>query len=257
MKIKLNPLTVLVFAVASVTGGIRLYMTSYCLMALHEAAHFIAAEYIGLKTKKITVSPFGLHLTLDCKIINSFADEAILYLAGPLANAVFAIVFAVLKCEDLYKLNTVLFVMNILPFPPLDGGMIAVRVISKKTGRKRAYKMLGTVSVLIGIFLLAAAGVCAWRGYINPSLFMLSVLFIGNIFTGKEMYNTDFINAIAYSEKHSNRAKVIIIDDMHPISEALKDFSPSYTMLGVCLDKNGTVCRFMTETEMLEKYGFD
>lgn len=257
MKLRINPLTVLVFAIVSVTGGIRLYTISYCLMALHESAHLAAARMIGLRAEKMTVSPFGLHLTLDCKIVNSFADEVILYLSGPLVNVVFALVFAILGYEDLYKLNTALFVMNILPFPPLDGGMIAVRIISQKIGRKCAYKMLGTVSILIGIFLLVSAGACALYGYINPSLFMLAVLFIGNAFTGKELYNTDFINAISCGKKHSNKTRVVIINDTHPLSEALRDVSPSYTTIGVCLDKNGTVCRFMTESEMLEKYGFD
>lgn len=254
MKIKINPLTVIVFAIVSVTGGIRLYAISYCLMALHEAAHLAAAKLIGLRAEKMTVSPFGLHLTLDCKIVNSFADEVILYLAGPLVNAVFALVFAVWGYEDLYRLNTVLFVMNILPFPPLDGGMIAVRIISRKIGRKSAYKMLAALSVTIGIFLLVTAGICAWCGHINPSLFMLAVLFIGNAFTGKELYDTDFINAISYGTKHSNKARVVIIDDMHPLSEALKGFSPSYTTLGVCFDKNGTVTGVMAENEMIDKY---
>ena len=70
MKIKINPLTVLMFGVVTVTDNLKLYIMAYCVMALHEFAHLCAALFIGLKPHSITFSPFGVHLRLDCKIIN-------------------------------------------------------------------------------------------------------------------------------------------------------------------------------------------
>ena len=61
----------------TITGNLKLYLLAYSVMALHETAHLIASICIGLKPESITFSPFGVHLRLRCKIINSVSDETI------------------------------------------------------------------------------------------------------------------------------------------------------------------------------------
>ena len=238
--------------VVGLTGNIRLYLLAYCVMAVHELAHLTAALLIGLKPNKITFSPFGVHLTLDCKIINSITDEIILYSVGPLVNAVFALIFAVFGFNDLYKLNTVLFVINILPVVPLDGGMILLRLLSYRLGRKRTQQILNSFSVGAGIVVLCIACYSVYLGYINISLFIMAVLFIGNVLTSREMYNTDFINAISCGKKYSNKANDVIIDKNHSQSEVIKMLSPSYTTIAFELDDKGGISRILTEEDMLD-----
>ena len=251
MKIRINPLTVLMFGVVTVTGNLKLYIMAYCVMALHELAHLCAAIFIGLKPHSITFSPFGVHLRLDCKIINSVTDEIILYSIGPFVQAVFALIALAFKMPDMYRLNTVLFIMNILPISPLDGGMVAVRLLSRRFGRKHSKRLLNAFSVVLGVGVLAVACYSVYIGYINISLFIISVLFIGNIFTGREMYDTDFINAISSRKKKSNKIKLVILDDYHTVTDALKTFSPYHTTVGVSFVQNGKIAEFITEEKML------
>ena len=63
------------FIAVSLCGNLKVYLVAYSVMALHETAHLLAALAIGLKPESITFSPFGLHLSLRCKIINSVCDE--------------------------------------------------------------------------------------------------------------------------------------------------------------------------------------
>lgn len=252
MKIQINPLTVVMFAVVAFTANLKLYLLAYFVMALHELSHLCAALFIGLKPQSITFSPFGVHLRLDSKIINSVTDEVILYLAGPFVNAVFALIALFFDMPDLYRLNTVLFVINILPIVPLDGGMITVRLLSCRFGRKRSKSLLNAFSFVLGVAMLIVSLYSVYIGYINISLFIIAVLFIGNIFTGKEMYDTDFINAISCTKKRTNKTNVVVIDSQHTIADAVKNFSPAFTTIALVIDENDKISGILSEKEILQ-----
>ncbi len=252
MKIRINPLTPAMLIAVAFCGNLRLYLLAYLVMALHEMAHLIASLFIGLKPESMTFSPFGVHLHLRCKIINSITDEIILYLAGPLINALFALIALILKMPDLYKLNTVLFIMNILPVSPLDGGMIALGLLSLHVGRKRAQRILSVICAVSGTILLATACYGLYIGYMNISLFIIAVLFIGNILTSKEMCDTDFLSAVSGRKKRTNRANIVIIDDVHTRTDALKTLSPMYTTIALVMDKNDKISGIVSEKELIE-----
>ncbi len=252
MKMQINPLTVVMFAVVAFMGNLKLYLLAYFVMTLHELSHLCAALFIGLKPQSITFSPFGVNLRLDSKIINYVTDEVILYSSGPLVNAVFALIALFFDMPDLYRLNTVLFVMNILPIVPLDGGMITVRLLSCRFGRKRSKHLLNTFSVISGIVMLAVASYGVYAGYINISLFIIAVFFIGNVLTGREMYDTDFINAISCSNKRTNRTNIVVIDSQHTIADAVKNFSPAFTTIALVIDENDKISKILSEKEILK-----
>ena len=105
-------------------------------MTVHELAHTAAAAAIGLRISHITFFPFGVNLKLKNKIVGSLADEIILYASGPLINAVFALLamllykrFPIYKLQYIYILNTALFIVNLLPAMPLDGGIILKKIL--------------------------------------------------------------------------------------------------------------------------------
>ena len=251
MKIRINPLTIVMFIVLAATGNVKIYIIAYAVMTAHELAHYCAAKCIGLECESFTLSPFGAHLQLRNRIVNSFADELILYGVGPAVNAMLSIAGIVFKIPLLYNINTALFLLNILPVVPLDGGMILLRIISHYTGRKRAKTILNAFSVIMGLIFLSLAVYLMYVGSINISLFIIAVLLIGNILTAKELYDYDFINAVNAEKKNTNKTNFVIISPDYTISDAIKNISPSYTTIGVEVDYNGKIKRFITEKEMV------
>lgn len=252
MKIRINPLTPVMLIAVTIAGNLKLYLLAYLVMALHETAHLIASLCIGLKPERVTFSPFGVHLQLRCKMINSVADEVILYSAGPLVNAVFALLSLALKMPVFYRLNIALFVMNILPVSPLDGGMVALRLLSFRVGRKYAQRILVSFSVVLGVILLVLACYGLYIGYINVSLFVIAILFIGNILTSRQMYDTDLINAVSVDKKRTNKAKFVIINSQHKKEEILKNLSPDYTTVALIIDEKNKISGLITEKELIE-----
>lgn len=253
MKIKINPLTAVMILIAVIAGETELLMVTYLVLLLHELAHFAAAVCIGLKAESITFSPFGVHLTLKNKIVRSFSDEIILYAAGPLINGIAALICIRLGEMRLYRINTVLFILNLIPAVPLDGGIILKRILSRKIGGNEAERAMKRVSAVFAAALLALAVTGAVRGYVNPSLFAMAVFVIGNFITGNELYNVDFINGVSCGEKKNNKARLVIVDEVNPLIRAAEKISPAYTVVAAVTDRDGEIKELLTDKAILKR----
>lgn len=247
MKIKINPMTVILIAIFFFMKQSYLVIITYIIMFVHELAHFFAAVCIGLKAECISFEPFGVHLMLKNRIIRGFADEIILYSAGPLINGIFAIISLKMDWLDLYKINIALFIMNMLPVLPLDGGIILRRVISHKIGKYSADLLMKIISGALAAvcFCIAMVGFC--MGYVNPSLFIMAIFLVGNLVTGNELYNVDFIDGISNEIKRNNRTKIVIVDENNNLAKAAKKISTAYTTVALITDKDGRVCNILTD----------
>jgi Zn-dependent protease len=109
-------------------------------------------------------------------------DSVWVALAGPMTNVVLAIISALLayglyllptgaalwardNLQHSLELNAVLCVFNMLPFPPLDGGRVAVgvlpRFLARPLARVEPYGML----ILLGLFIVSYLGVRSGLGF--------------------------------------------------------------------------------------------
>lgn len=253
MKIKVNPLTIILFLTACFTGSISVLAVTYAVMAAHEFAHLTAALCIGLRPESMTFSPFGVHLELKNRIVRSLTDEVIVYAAGPLVNALLALAALYIGCGELYRINTALLIMNLLPVAPLDGGIILKRILSCKYGTEASRRIMKVSAAILSSAMLCTAAVSLYYGIINLSAFIMALFLLGNLITGKELYNIDFINAVANDKKSSNKARLVIVDNRHKLIDAAKTITPSHTTIAAILDDDGRLTGFMTEKEIIDK----
>ncbi len=254
IRLKISPLLLPLVVILVITDNIKIYLVAYFVMALHEFAHLSVAYLIGLKAEAITFTPFGVNLKLKSKIINTLSDEIILYSAGPLINGFFALISICFNNIVFYRLNIALFIMNLLPIIPLDGGMITLRLLSCRYGKKTSKKILNSFSVALGIGMLFIAIYLIIMGQINLSMFIISVFLIGNVLTGKEKYNTDLIDSLVSHKKYSNKTKITVINEDYSITDTIKEFSPSYTVFAILTDKEDKSVKILSEKEIIEKY---
>lgn len=252
MKIKINPLTIIMFLTAWFTGSISVLAMTYAIMAIHECAHLAAALCIGLRPESMTFAPFGVHLELKNRLVRSPADEIIVYAAGPLVNAALALIALYIGNAELYRINTALLIMNLLPVAPLDGGIILKRMLSYRYGAVVSRRIMKALSAVLSGSLMCTAIIGMYYGIINLSAFIMALFLLGNLITAKELYNVDFITAVSHSKKNSNSAKLVIVDNNNEIIDAAKLVSPSFTTIAAVLDNDGRVVKFMSEKEIIE-----
>ncbi len=128
-------------------------------VALHELGHSVVARAKGGYIHEIVLYPFGGAAKIS-NIPKRPWDEIMVALAGPAVSLLLALVFR--QIELLYflgYLNMMLFLFNILPVFPMDGGRVLRAALTIKKGRVNATRIAATVGkyfcilfVVIGIF---------------------------------------------------------------------------------------------------------
>ncbi|WP_044397513.1 site-2 protease family protein [Lacinutrix sp. Hel_I_90] len=149
----------------------------FCVV-LHELGHASVAKRFGVQTKKITLYPIGGVASLE-RIPEDPKQEFLIAIAGPLVNLILAILlyFAIPISsytsqsfgELLISLNTFtfqnlllytfvanisLFVFNLIPAFPMDGGRIFRALLAMFMDRVKATRVAVVVGQFIAVLLL-------------------------------------------------------------------------------------------------------
>lgn len=168
IKIEFSFLILVAFAVLyGYENSIRLI--AYSL--LHEAGHLIALIIVGIKPRQINFSFYGIGMKYSDSISN--VHELLVLICGPLANLVLYLIF-----KD--NLNLILFILNIYPAFPLDGGRIL----------KIIFPSLSRILNFIFVFILILASIYLMYSYKSYSLFFISIYLL--IFNFSNYINRGF-----------------------------------------------------------------
>lgn len=224
-------------------------------------SHLVAAKCIGLECSNITVYPFGLNLKLKNTIIYNLSDEIILYMAGPLSNILMALVtiFIGFRNEfliDFYYKNLALFLINILPIVPLDGGMIVKKVLNYRLGYDGGNSAMKLISSAFLIVLMTFFVILLYLEKFNPSLCIFAVFLIGNVIFSKEKYDTNLLKELLYAREKKNKnstgyAKVLETDYKTPKIEIAKKFKPCEKCF-VFLTDNSQIKEIISKEQIVE-----
>lgn len=253
-KLYIHFLTPALFVIFILNGHAAQLCCAYLSMLLHETAHLCAALYLGLRISYFALYPFGVNLKLKNKMVASMSDAMILYLSGPAVNIIIAFTARIIGSTFLYRMNIMLFVMNILPVMPLDGGCLMKKQLSGKLGTDRAVYIMRVISVFIALVMAAAGGYAIYKTGYNYSMLMLAVFMLGNLFTQKEKYNVNYLTELMfYRNKPLKKAKLIAVDEGADDRDTVKHFLPGRYGIVCRIDKNGKICGFSSEREIIER----
>ena len=110
------------------TNKIEVYSVLLVFILLHELAHIITAIILKFNIIKIKITLLGFSIFLK-KEKNIFlkSDKSKIILSGPIFNILSAIVFLYVPMFDDLRIlivysNIFLFIINLIPIFPLDGG---------------------------------------------------------------------------------------------------------------------------------------
>lgn len=172
-------------------------LTIFICVILHEFGHYLIISEFGADLDEVNVLPIGGVYTFK-KELKSPKEELLISIAGPLVSVYILLLLLLLyiltslssynfniselnkSLNDftvqsflgyLFKVNLWLLIFNLIPVFPMDGGNVLRSVLTLKTNKLRATKIISN----IGLFLVL---VFLFLGFIYNILFLFIAVFI-------------------------------------------------------------------------------
>lgn len=127
---------------------------------LHELGHGITAKLLGVNVMEIQLFPFGGIAIMENITKYGGYKELIIALSGPMISLILALAFITCRniftsSELLYRYNVALFLFNLFPALPLDGGRIVRNIMLSRRSYKSATKLMTRGGKLLAIILVS------------------------------------------------------------------------------------------------------
>jgi len=261
MRIYISPV-MFVMALYFVAIGMSFeFVCSLAAVLLHECAHARVARRFGYELNIIKLMPYGAALCGNIELRPK--HETVIAIAGPLFNLVTAALLAALWwlvpqsyvfTQAFCAANLYIGLFNLIPVYPLDGGRIALAVLTARLGRACANKIMRILSAVFGIAALVLFGISA---VYTPNLCLLSVglfMLISAFIPDKKAGYTALYAQANRLERLKTPLEVrsFAVSEKTPATDMLKNLDPSvfceFTVMNADLDVVGRI----SETELIE-----
>ena len=217
-KYKLHPIFIVYVVFLLAFGQIYSVLTYMLVVFLHELSHGFVAQKLGYKLDKLILMPYGVCLNYKTNVFTP-NDEILIAIAGPFFNF-----FITMICIALWWIfpilqpltyvfcicNAVLFIFNLLPCYPLDGGRILTGFLTKKYDRKTALKVslffnFFVCSIFVLLFILGL-----FLGIFNTNLLIISAFLFISVLEPQNLTSYNYVSLITNkSQSLINKGKQI------------------------------------------------
>ena len=222
LKVRIHPLFILVGIYFAFTGKVFSFLTFTVCAVIHEMGHAITAQKLGYKLVNLTLMPFGAIISGDISGMKC-VDEIKVSLAGPLIN--FAIGVSLVAVwwvfPETYPYTELavtasfsLFLINLIPCFPLDGGRILFCMLCLYIKREVALIITKIVGIVFSVCLLAIF-VFSCFSVPNISILLFSIFMLAGIFDKKsgDRYVRLYSGLSTHSLRNGKEIKELAIND--------------------------------------------
>ena len=157
-KVRIHPLFWFVAGIAILTGYFWELSILFMIVFIHELGHAAAAHFFSWRIKRMLILPFGGACEVDEHGNRPVFEELIIVAAGPLQHIWLAAGAVLLETAGLitmesallfHKFNLMIFLFNLLPVWPLDGGKFLYLILSVRNPFLHAMKKTLISSVIM------------------------------------------------------------------------------------------------------------
>lgn len=226
-------------------GRGRLLCVTVFSVTLHEMAHILSAALCGIRAEGITVTPIGQRAEINGMEGISLFRRLVITAAGPLANLVLWLFTG-------SEINLALFIFNLLPVYPLDGGRLLHYILGCYIGVLRANRVQSYLSraVAAAVFLLGFVQtvLCCYNvSLICIGLYLLKI-------NRREYINMTFAfyrSVIYRSDKKVLAVRGIMAGEGIKLKTLVYRLGWDYYTIIYIRDKNGSCTRSINEEELI------
>ena len=181
MQIKIDLKIFLFLLIFVITRQIKIYAILMLFALIHELGHLVTGLILGLKIEEISVIPVGFSIKFktENKDYNKKIKKAnllslkkmVIAMAGPITNLIIigivVIYYKLTQMTTILKLpidlviysNILIFIFNLLPIYPLDGGRILKELVHIFAGLYKSYTITNNIANIVIIILTVISSI--------------------------------------------------------------------------------------------------
>lgn len=170
------------------------------VLIIHECGHLVFLNIFKFKINDVCFYPFGG--IIDYEFKNDFLyKEILISLGGVIFNLIFFYFFLNLKSFEIAHLNFFLFIINLIPVLPLDGGRVLLYLCCLILPFKVSKIIVCTFSILVCMFLTVYYSVNFSGVYLLLLFAVVIKLNISSLMSLKKEYNKFLLIKYLYPNK--------------------------------------------------------
>ncbi|RDW21669.1 M50 family metallopeptidase [Oceanobacillus chungangensis] len=161
--VKFHPILYVFIAISILTGTFTELAIILSIVLFHELGHFIMANSLGWRVRRIMLWVFGGVMDTDEHGTKPIKEEMLVTLAGPCQHFIVYFLIFSLSPFDLvpasllelaFYYNSAILLFNLLPIYPLDGGKLLFLLLSAIMPYKQAHQSIILVSMGMAIAII-------------------------------------------------------------------------------------------------------
>ena len=174
--ININPLFFIVLIIIWYLGLFPQYLSVLLVAILHESGHAITARILGVKNISFKIQPWGV--CMRCENINDLKKEFKVSASGPLVNLFLMLISCIFNLPDFFTFNLFMFLINLLPVYPLDGGRMIKCILKQELTYGIAENLFRIISCLVTVLVLICGIVLLYKTEMNFSVLLIAIFLI-------------------------------------------------------------------------------
>ena len=135
-----------------------IYFIFLISIVFHELGHILLARILKVKIKKVRFKIIGFSAEFEERMSDKNLKKIWVLFVGPFVNLIISLIVIIYKNKFKYSneiiyTNFILFIVNILPVLPLDGGRILFYILNFKFDFEIAFVIINKVSKICLILI--------------------------------------------------------------------------------------------------------
>ncbi len=259
---------ILILFLGIIAGQFQQILAIILSITVHEAAHIIIADSLGLKIDEIQLMPFGGKIKIDLIEEARIESRLLTTLAGPMANFLTSLLLFIAVKGNIISIKIGLILidyqlkfgfLNLLPALPLDGGRVFSLWLMQHTSFIESIRIASRVGKVIGLILISA-GIYDFI-LLRKGLFLFLVM---GVFLFLQSSREEREAPLTFMKLVSGKKGIFLKKGFLPVEHimALQDvtvkkilhlFMPQKYYIVCVVDKQMRVIKCLTETEIFDK----
>lgn len=164
MSIKINLNVFLFLILFLLTNQLEIYALVMLFALIHELGHLLSGIILGFEADSLKVMPLGFSIEFKTNIDNYnrkilksnilTLKKLFINLAGPMTNFIIILISCFMGLnENIIYSNLIIFIINLLPIYPLDGGRILKNMFKLLVGNRKSLYYTNNISNIFAIIV--------------------------------------------------------------------------------------------------------